>query len=363
MKKKFIYILLIGLFFVLLNTYLNNNEAYLKISSKWYGYFVPIIWAIFIAMMIDPMVLFLENKFKMKRISSLSAAIFIVIIFILAIFLLIIPQLIVSIKELVQKWPYISQKLETYSREIISYLEVKNISAIKIDDTINQIKDFLANNLGSIKNVIMSVFMNIVWWIIGISNFLIGMFLAVVLVYDRENTIKTRDDMVLVVFGKEKTPYVIRKIKQTKEIFLNYIVAKFITCVLMAVVVSIILMITSTPYSILIGIMLGIGNMIPYIGSIIFGAISIILVLIMEPSKIIYLIISIILVQFLDGFVIGPKIIEEKVGLNTFWVMVSLIFFGGMFGIVGMFLSVPIMCMIKSFYEDILEYRKGKMEK
>ena len=83
------------------------------------------------------------------------------------------------------------------------------------------------------------------------------------------------------------------------------------------------------------------------------------LILLVAPIKTIILLIAIIISQLVDGFIVGPKIIGDKVGLNTFWVMVSMIIFGNLFGLVGMFLGTPILSIIRLFYIDLLKAKQG----
>ena len=78
----------------------------------------------------------------------------------------------------------------------------------------------------------------------------------------------------------------------------------------------------------------------------------------MAPIKIVFLLIAIAISQLVDGFIVGPRIIGNKVGLNTFWVIVSMIIFGNLFGIVGMFLGIPILSIIKLFYVDLLKAKQ-----
>ena len=110
--------------------------------------------------------------------------------------------------------------------------------------------------------------------------------------------------------------------------------------------------------AVLSAILLGVGNMIPYVGAIIGGIIAFLLILLVAPIKIVFLLIAIAISQLVDGFIVGPRIIGNKVGLNTFWVIVSMIIFGNLFGIVGMFLGIPILSIIKLFYVDLLKAKQ-----
>lgn len=361
-KKVIIKLVLISIFIVLFNNYISNNFAYHTIISKWFGYIVPLVWGIFIAILMAPAVYFFENKFKIKRSLSIFIVMLLFILFIIGIFLLIVPQIIDSVKELYSKSDFIVDRTNDFINTTIKFLNERGILFIDSKEVMQKITIFLKSNIGSLKSIVFSVIMNIFWWTISIFNLCLGFMLAILMIMDKEESIQTRNNIILIIFGNKKSNYLIKKINEANDIFLNYIVGKIVVSIFMALVVGVILLLSGTPYAIMIGLMIGLGNVIPYIGSIIFGAISIFLVMIMEPSKIIFLIISMIVVQTLDGFVLGPKIVGDKVGLNSFWVIVSIMIFGGMFGIVGMFLAVPIMCVIKSFYKDLLQLKINKRE-
>lgn len=361
-KKLIMKLVLISIFIVLFNNYVSNNFAYHTIISKWFGYILPLVWGIFIAILMAPAVYFFENKLKIKRSLSIFIVILLFILFIIGIFLLIVPQIVDSVKELYSKSDFIVDRTNDFINTSIKFLNERGILFIDSKEVMQKITIFLKGNIGSLKSIVFSVIMNIFWWTIGIFNLCLGFMLAILMIMDKEESIQTRDNIILIIFGNKKSDYLIKKINEANDIFLNYIVGKIVVSIFMSLVVGLILLLSGTPYAIMIGLMIGLGNVIPYVGSIIFGAISIFLVMIMEPSKIIFLIISMIVVQTLDGFVLGPKIVGDKVGLNSFWVIVSIMLFGGMFGIVGMFLAVPIMCVIKSFYKDLLQLKINKRE-
>ena len=111
------------------------------------------------------------------------------------------------------------------------------------------------------------------------------------------------------------------------------------------------------PYSVLISVMVGVTNVIPYFGPF-FGAIpSILVMLIVDPVKAIWLALFILALQQLDGNVIGPKILGDSTGLSAFWVIFSITVFGSLFGVVGMFIGVPLFAVFYSLIRQFCEWR------
>ncbi len=125
--------------------------------------------------------------------------------------------------------------------------------------------------------------------------------------------------------------------------------------VLLSNPIKCVMKIASVPYALLNAVMIGVGNMIPYFGSIAAGIIAFILVLLSNPIKCFYLLLAIIIAQNVDGYIIGPKILGKSVGISSFWIIASVIIMGNIMGTLGMFLGVPIFAIIKLIYIRILK--------
>lgn len=361
-KRSFLKIVVVILLFVIFQTYFQDNGNFKLMVAKWTGYFVPLIWAIFIAILLNPVIEYLEKKLKTGRLVSLGISIILIFLVFVGILFMIIPQIISSIKELNDIYPYIVERTTDISKRVIAYLAEKNIFSFNGINIANETSEFIKNNFSNIQKFIFSVLQNVVWWTLGAMNFLMGLFLAILILLDKDSQVRTRDNIITIIFGLKNKDYVVNKINEANAIFKNYIAGKIIVSFVVGISVFIILFLTKTPYASLSAVLLGVGNMIPYVGSIVGGAVATFLIFIVAPVKVIFLFIAIGVSQLLDGFVIGPKIIGDKVGLNTFWVMLSMLIFGGLFGLMGMFLGVPIMCIIKLFYTDLLEKANKKGE-
>ena len=356
--KNTLKILGIILVFVVLQSYFTNPERFVAIIENWKDYFMTIIMSIFIAILLEPIVRYLKKKVKINDILAISLSIIFVILIFTILFLIIVPEIISSVKVLNDIYPYISKKAMLIGKNIADYLAEKNIYTINMEEINNYFTNFIANNVTNIRKVISALFGSLVDWTIGFTNLFLAFVLAFLILLDKEHLIKTLENIIIIVFGVKNSPYVMNKLKLSKDIFLNYISGKIIVSTIVGLCVYIILLITKTPYAALSAVLLGVGNMIPYVGAIIGGIIAFLLILLVAPIKIVFLLIAIAISQLVDGFIVGPRIIGNKVGLNTFWVIVSMIIFGNLFGIVGMFLGIPILSIIKLFYVDLLKAKQ-----
>lgn len=323
---------------------------------------MTIIMSIFIALLLEPIVRYLKKKCKINNILAISLSIFFVVLIFIILSLIIIPEIISSLKVLNNVYPYILNKATMIGKNITDYLAEKNIYTINMEEINNYFSNFISNNVTNIRKVVSSLFGSLIDWTIGFTNLFLAFVLAFLILLDKEHLIKTLENIVIILFGLKNSPYVMNKLRLSKDIFLSYVSGKLIVSAIVGLCVYIILLITGTPYAALSAILLGVGNMIPYVGSIIGGIIAFFLILLVAPIKTIILLIAIVISQLVDGFIVGPKIIGDKVGLNTFWVMVSMIIFGNLFGLVGMFLGTPILSIIRLFYIDLVKVKQGGEE-
>ncbi len=345
--KNTLKVLGLILVFVILQSYFTNPERFVAIIENWKDYFMTIIMSIFIAILLEPIVKYLKRKSKINDILAISLSIIFVILVFTILSLIVIPEIISSLKVLNDIYPYISEKAITTGKNIANYLAEKNIYTINMDE--------INNNITNIRKLVSAIFGSLIDWTIGFTNLFLAFVLAFLILLDKKHLIKTVENIIKIIFGVKNTPYIMKKLSLSKDIFLGYVSGKIIVSTIVGLCVYIILLITGTPYAALSAILLGIGNMIPYVGSIIGGIIAFLLILLVAPIKTIVLLIAIAISQLVDGFIVGPKIIGNKVGLNTFWVIVSMIIFGNLFGIIGMFLGAPIMSILKLFYVDLLK--------
>ena len=357
--KNILKVIGIILIFVILQSYFMNPDNLVNIIGKWKGYFMTIIMSIFIAILLEPIVKFLKRKSKVNDILAISLSITLVVLVFVVLSLMIIPEIVSSIKELNDVYPYLSEKATTIGKKGIDYLAKKDIYTVDINKIDSYFTNFIKNNITGIQDVVSTIISGLINWTIGFTNLFLAFVLAFLILLDKKHLLKTLENIMVILFGVKNTPYVMNKLRMSKDIFLSYVSGKLIVSAIVGLCVYIVLLVTGTPYAALSAILLGVGNMIPYVGSIIGGIIAFFLILLVAPIKTIVLLIAITISQLVDGFIVGPKIIGDKVGLNTFWVMVSMIIFGNLFGLVGMFLGTPILSIIKLFYIDLLKAKQG----
>lgn len=365
MNKKLSYfkIIGIGVILILIQSFFQKYEALKEIYSTYVGYLVPVIYALFITIFLDPLVTKIEEKTKLSRLKSVCITFLLVIILVVGFIGLVLPELGKSFKELYSKFPVMQDKIGSIITQCIEYLKEKNILVIGEKQIENSIITFVKKNIGKIQEYSFTVVMNIMWWVVALSKFFIGFFLAFFILADKKYFIGFKKNILKIVFGEEKGQEYGEFLNDSRQVLLNYVCGRMITSGMVGIVTFIVLIIANVPYALLSGIMIGIGNMIPYIGSFVAGAIAVFLVVLAEPMKVFYLFLAMIIAQTVDGWVIGPKIVSETVGMSTFWVVVAVLIGGSLMGPLGMFFGVPAFGIIKLVYLAKLKKIEEKSNK
>ena len=272
--KNLMKIVGIILIFVILQSYFTNPESFSTIIGRWTGYFMTLIMAIFIAILLEPIEKYLKKKSKINDVLAISLSIVFVVLIVIIMSLIVIPEIISSLKVLNDMYPAISEKVLTIGKDVTNYLAEKNIYTVNTEELNDSITNFISNNTSNIKEFVFAFVGGLVNWTLGFTNLIIAFTLAFLILLDKKNLMKTLENLIKIIFGVKNTPYVMNKLKLSKDIFISYISGKIIVSFIVGLCVYIILLITGTPYAALSAILLGVGNMIPYVGSIFGGIVA-----------------------------------------------------------------------------------------
>lgn len=361
MKRDYFRLFLVGFLLIMLQSFIQYNTAFNNMINGAFDSIRPFIYAIFIAILVSPLVNFFERKTKMKRWLAIGVSLFLVFLAIIGLCLIVIPNITSSVRDLSYKFPTLVKGFNSSLNNLIQFLQEKNLAIIKPEDIENTIITFVKTNLSNIKNIIGKFGSGVVNSALGLMNFFLGVFISLYLLESKEYFMKFIENLFLLFMKEKEAKECVNFVKKINNIFLKYILGRILTSVVVGITVSIIMYIAGAPYAMLSGVLIGVGNMIPYVGSIVAGVISTFLIILVAPIKIIWLIVAICVGQAVDGFVIGPKIMAESVGISSFWTIIAVMVCGSLFGTVGMFLGVPAFAVLKLVYLECLRRRKEKL--
>lgn len=191
----------------------------------------------------------------------------------------------------------------------------------------------------------------------SILNFLIGIIVVVYVMSIHETLLGQFKKIIYALFPAKKANVIIKTIRKSNSIFGGFVIGKIIDSAIIGVIAYFGCSILQIPSAFLVAFIIGITNIIPFFGPFIGAVPSVLLVMIQSPIHGLYLIIFILVLQQVDGNIIGPKILGDKTGLASFWVLFSILIAGGLYGFFGMVLGVPVFAVIYYIWQQFIIYR------
>ena len=179
-----------------------------------------------------------------------------------------------------------------------------------------------------------------------IINIVIGMFVSVYVLVSKETFKAQAKKLVCGVFAPKYANIILEISRKSGDIFYGFIIGKIIDSVIIGVICYIGCWIMSMPYPLLVSVIVGVTNIVPVFGPYIGAVPTVIIIFLTEPMKGIYFLIFILILQQVDGNLIGPKILGDSTGISSFWVVFAVVVGAGFFGVGGMIVAVPIVAII-----------------
>ena len=266
----------------------------------------------------------------------------------------VLPQLVDSIVGLANNIPQYVNDASHVITEISEKfnLESKYMNMIveKWNELLNYIITLLTNLIPVIGNFIMTLGSSIL-------NIIIGIIVSIYILIDKEKFIALSRKVTFSIFSAERSKRIVELAQRSNETFGKFLSGKILDSLIIGRRTFIILTIFKMPYILLISVVIGITNIIPFFGPF-FGAIpSAIIILCVSPIKALWFIGIILVIQQIDGNIIGPKILGDSIGISAFWILFSLLIFAKFLGLIGMIIGVPIFAIIYSIIKENVERR------
>ncbi len=349
------------LFFMALN-YLDTVKQGI---TKLFQILGPFIWGLVIVYLILPLVRFLQRRAfgpmcaklfvkKPEKGESFARGLAVVFaeIFMLALitglFFLIIPQLYSSIETIVVNSPTYIDSLTTWATKMLTdYPEISDYVAKILGDVNTDIVLWLQTTiLPKLGSVLSNVGMGVRYVVTGVYNLVIGIIVSIYILSNIEGFTASAKRMIYSIMSVDTARKFLNGLRFTDKTFNGFLMGKLLDSAIIGLICYIVCAILNMPYALLVSVLVGVTNIIPFFGPLIGAIPSSIIILMVDPFKCLIFIIFIILLQQLDGNIIGPKILGSSVGINGFWVMFSIIFGAGLFGFWGMLLGVPVFVVV-----------------
>ncbi|HKK95346.1 MAG TPA: AI-2E family transporter [Anaerovoracaceae bacterium] len=282
----------------------------------------------------------------------------IIIVTIVTVLLTIVPQLINSIVGLIDVMP---ERLETFQLWAEENLGQFPQIAKSINDfanaSSNTVIKWIETNIlrGEGGSLAIEVSLGILNTVKGIINIFIGILLCLYLLNYKERLFAQAKKASVSIFSVARAEAIHEFVTITNKTFVGFLVGRIIDAFVIGAITYLSMRLFVLPYPVLISVLIGVTNVIPFFGPFIGAIPAFCIIFLVDPVQAFYFFVMILLIQQLDGNVIGPKVVGDAIGLSSFWVIIAILLGGGMFGFVGMFLGVPIFAIIYTYADKILK--------
>nr|WP_312984087.1 AI-2E family transporter [Clostridioides sp.] len=298
---------------------------------------------------------------KRARIFSVLAIYLGAILIIMFIFSYVFPIIIKNILEIAKDIPF-------YRYDIIQWIGNLDVSSFKgFFDLKATLESFLSTySVQDILTHIATGIGSISGYAIGMTSRVINLFLSIIIsIYTllyKDLLIATIDRIAKLFIKKRSLEIIKSYLNQTNEIFYKFISTQFLDAFILGVLATIILALIGVKYAVTLGILLGICNMIPYFGAM-FASILTVFITFLTGGATLAIItgISLLILQQIDGNIIGPRLMGGALNMNPILIILSITIGGAYFGVIGMFLSIPIAAMLKIIFNNFIEMREKKI--
>lgn len=355
---------------IFLYIFLKDFGVFVDFVKKVLKILMPIILGLIFAYLINPLMILFERKIcpklcskrkKLCRILSISFALIISLLGLTALISLILPEIISSFSKFINELPENLTKFETwFDQHIKGNQFLQGFVPQDMDSLINQIQQSLTEIMPQINKLVGNVTTSLISFVIAIKDSVIGIIVSIYVLYNKEKFFSQIKKILCAIFSVDNTNKFLEFSKQTNKIFGGFIMGKILDSIIIGILCFVGLVFLKMPYAVLISVIIGVTNVIPFFGPFIGAIPSSLLILIIEPSKVIWLLIFILLLQQFDGNILGPKILGESTGLSAFWVIFAILLGGGLFGFAGMLIGVPTFAVIYSLIKVWIDNRLNK---
>lgn len=343
----------IGLIFLVLWRIISEPDTVSRVLQYTFQLLTPIIMGIGIALLLNTVLSYLEERFHLSRAQSLSI-VYITFIGLLTISVVtLFPRIYSSVTSLVEELPVYIRQIDLFLKDMNTYLKDFNETIAQSID----LSQFEERYTGWVGTAVVSSVNYVSSFTLTLINFLIGIVISIYLLKDKEVFARMFTRILYALLPTETSRMTIDIFKEMDYIFKRYIIGKSLDCLIIGVLAVIGLLLIGAPYALLLGVIVGILNFIPYVGPLLGMIPAFIITYFYDPFTAVLVLLFIFLLQQFDGLWLGPKILGDSVGITPFWVITSIIIGGSLFGLVGMFISVPVTAMIQVVLTRLIDYR------
>ena len=310
--------------------------------------------------------LFPEKMHGLANGLAVAATILFGLLLVYALLMMIIPQLITSVTTLYYTGRANMGKFVTWvnhlqfvadNQTLMEYVN-KAYAAISVD-----LDSWIKNTLmPSMQNIISGVGIGVLNVVTVFKNLIIGIIVAVYLLAARRKFVRQARLILYSIAKPRWADAIVTEVQYADKMFGGFINGKILDSAIIGLLCYLVCVIVKFPSALLVSVIIGVTNVIPFFGPFIGAVPATLLILIQNPIKALWFVLFILILQQLDGNIIGPKILGNTTGLSSFWVLFAILLFGGLWGFVGMIIGVPLFAVIYDVIKKLVIHGLGRNE-
>lgn len=366
--RKWIYWFLLGVAIIIVYKALDNFNDMIDAIKGFFSIISPFFAGIFIAYLLYMPCKSIEkicSKSKIKFISKKSRGLSVLTVYIIALLLImilinfILPVILESISDL------FNNAQQYYETAMQKYREIPEESILKseiINEAMQNIKNLDIKQYFRLDKILEYI-ISALNAVTSIFEVFVAIIVSTYILLERTQIVKFIKKLANAVFNENVYKNIGKYFNNSNQIFFKFIASQFLDAIIVGILVTIALYIMGVKYAALLGFLIGLFNMIPYFGAIIAVGVSVIITAITGGlSQAIWMLIVVVILQQIDANIINPKIVGKSLKVSPLLVIFAVTIGGAYFGILGMFLGVPVIAVFKILVEDYVEHKLKQKE-
>ena len=334
--------------------------------------FSPFIMGIVFAFMLSPLVNWVNRRifsklFKGKRPKlsyglSMAATYIVIIGLVVVMLIVVVPQIYFSLVDLANKiseqYFIIMERLTELSNDPNNEFNLESLTSLinnSIPQLVTYLTDFTSNLIPILYNTSLS-------FLTGLWNVILGVIISLYILGDKDNLLYQAKRLLCAVVPAAGSETFFKVGRDSVRTFSKYVTGKSLDSFIIGCITFVVMCIFRLDFKLLISVLVGVTNMIPYFGPFVGGIIGALILLISNPLDAVIFGVLIFIIQQFDGLYLGPKILGESTGLKPLWVIFAIMIGGSLFGVIGMLIGVPTVAVIGNILDTFIRYRLDKRD-
>lgn len=322
---------------------------FIAVRPNLFSVITPFVYALVLAYLLNPAVSFLQKK-GLHRILAIVIVFLVVVLVLSGIGMSFIPRLAQDISGLINNLPevveFVEQFINNFREGNLSFMPQFILDFVDIDEELTKLSDGFRNSLDNLYSLLISS-----------TGTLLDIIMTPIITFYYLKDKDSLNNILLKIIGIRHRSRVRRFALEINKVLGGFIKGQLIIAAFVGILTGIGCWVIGVPNSLTIGLVAGVTNIIPYFGPWIGGIMPVILALMNRPIMALWVIILIVVVQQIEAGFISPQIMSHSVGMHPLLVIFSVLFFGSLFGVVGMIIGVPLTGSIKIIVKHVLDFR------